>query len=67
MKPDRTALEAEFMHLCRSLGPAWIESVIRPLRLPDNHITVRNIPTDALRAAVGIFGSPQRLSFSQAA
>jgi hypothetical protein len=56
MKMKRTTLEAEFMRLCRSLGPTWIESVIRPLRLPGHHITIRDIPTAALNAAITVFG-----------
>jgi len=57
MRQKRASLEAEFMRLCRSRGPVWIESVIRPLRLPNRHITIRDIPTAALGAAVTVFGS----------
>jgi hypothetical protein len=55
MKYNRSALEAEFMALCRSRGPLWIESVVRPLRLPGDNITVEDIPIGALRAVAGIF------------
>jgi hypothetical protein len=51
----RSRLEAEFLKLCRARGPGWIESVIRPLRLPGTHISVRDIPTCALAAAVRLF------------
>ncbi|HYZ24568.1 MAG TPA: hypothetical protein VE690_20650 [Rhodopila sp.] len=51
----RSRLEAEFLTLCRARGPRWIESVIRPLRLRGDRITVRDIPTYALAAAVQLF------------
>jgi hypothetical protein len=54
MKP-RAALERKFLALCRVRGPHWIESVLRPLRLPGPSITVRDIPITALRAAVQVF------------
>jgi hypothetical protein len=54
----RGALERKFMNLCRARGPDWIESVLRPLRLPGGCITVRDIPVAALRAAVRVFGRP---------
>jgi hypothetical protein len=53
---QRTALERKFLALCRARGPRWIESVLRPLRLPGATISVRDIPTRALRAAVQVFG-----------
>jgi hypothetical protein len=52
------ALERAFMKLCRERGPDWIESVLRPLRLPGHRITVRDIPVAALVAAVEVFGNP---------
>jgi hypothetical protein len=51
----RSRLETEFLKLCRARGPHWIESVIRPLRLHGDHVTVRDIPTRALIAAVRMF------------
>jgi hypothetical protein len=54
MRP-RAALERKFLALCRVHGPRWIESVLRPLRLPGPSITVRDIPIKALRAAVQVF------------
>jgi hypothetical protein len=51
----RSRLEAEFLKLCRARGPHWIESVIRPLRLRGDLVTVRDIPTYALIAAVRMF------------
>jgi hypothetical protein len=54
----RTALERAFMVLCRERGPDWIESVLRPLRLPGRRITVRDIPFAALVAAIEVFGRP---------
>jgi hypothetical protein len=51
----RSRLEVEFLKLCCVRGPRWIESVIRPLRLRGEHITVRDIPTYALAAAVRLF------------
>lgn len=55
--PDRAVLEAEFMRICRMRGPLWIESVIRPLRLPGAVITVHDIPLPALAALVDLFDS----------
>jgi hypothetical protein len=52
----RAALERKFLALCRMRGPSWIESVLRPLQLPGATISVRDIPTRALRAAVHVFG-----------
>jgi hypothetical protein len=60
MRRDRAALEAEFMRLCRTRGPAWIESVIRPLKLPGHAVTVRDIPDQALRGVVQVFGGAMR-------
>jgi hypothetical protein len=54
----RTALERAFMVLCRERGPDWIESVLRPLRLPGGRITVRDIPFAALVAAIEVFSRP---------
>jgi hypothetical protein len=51
----RAALERKFLALCRTRGPRWIESVLRPLRLPGGRITVRDIPINALQAAVQVF------------
>ncbi len=56
MRQNRAALEARFMNLCRKHGPDWIESVIRPLRLPGTIISVQDIPVAALSAAVHAFG-----------
>jgi hypothetical protein len=53
---QRAALERIFLRLCRKRGPGWIESVIRPLRLPGGAITVGDIPMDALEAIVRVFG-----------
>jgi hypothetical protein len=53
---NRTALELKFLKLCRTRGPEWIESVLRPLRLPGDLVSVRDIPIDALQAAVRVFG-----------
>lgn len=55
MRNDRAALESVFLMLCRTRGPRWIESVIRPLRLPGKHITVNDIPMHALAAIVRNF------------
>ena len=52
----RAALERKFLNLCRARGPDWIESVLRPLRLPGARVSVREIPIDALQAAVRVFG-----------
>jgi hypothetical protein len=54
--PNRAALEAEFLRMCRVRGPQWIESVIRPLCLAGAAVTVQDIPTVALSAAVQTFG-----------
>jgi hypothetical protein len=51
----RATLERKFLALCQARGPRWIESVLRPLRLPGGSITVRDIPIKALRAAVQVF------------
>jgi hypothetical protein len=53
---QRAALERTFLRLCRARGPDWIESVIRPLRLPGGAISVGDIPMDALEAVVRVFG-----------
>jgi hypothetical protein len=53
-------LEVEFMRLCLTRGPIWIESVIRPLRLPGASITVRDIPIKALHMIVRMFGHVRR-------
>lgn len=45
------------MRICRMRGPLWIESVIRPLRLPGAVITVHDIPLPALAALVDLFDS----------
>jgi hypothetical protein len=55
MSYRRAALEAEFLRMCRSRGPEWIESVIRPLRLPGAAITVRDIPISGLSVIVRMF------------
>jgi len=60
MNARRTLLEAEFMRLCAARGPAWIESVVRPLRLPGVRIAARDIPENALRSIVSVFGHPAR-------
>ena len=60
MSRERAALEAEFMRLCRERGPAWIESVIRPLKLRGNSVTVRDIPEPALRSIARVFGHARR-------
>jgi hypothetical protein len=54
----RIPLERRFLELCRRHGPQWIESVLRPLRLPGTAITVHDIPMPALRAAVRVFSRP---------
>jgi hypothetical protein len=53
---NRVVLERKFLNLCRARGPDWIESVLRPLRLPGARVSVRDIPLDALQAAVRVFG-----------
>jgi hypothetical protein len=53
---NRAALERAFLKLCRTRGPDWIESVLRPLRLPGACVSVRDIPIGALQAAVQVFG-----------
>jgi hypothetical protein len=60
MSARRTLLEAEFMRLCVAHGPAWIESVVRPLHLPGLRVAVRDIPEDALRSIISVFGRPVR-------
>jgi hypothetical protein len=55
-RQDRADLEADFLRLCRLRGPRWIESIVRPLGLPGKRITVRDVPSAALSAAVGVFG-----------
>jgi hypothetical protein len=62
VRQDRAALEAEFLHLCRTRGAEWIESVIRPLVLPGDTITVREISTAALSAIVRSFGRVKSLT-----
>nr|WP_294507351.1 hypothetical protein [uncultured Rhodopila sp.] len=52
----RAALERKFLNLCRTKGPGWIESVLRPLRLPGTRVSVRDVPMTALEAAVRVFG-----------
>jgi hypothetical protein len=56
MRQNRASLEAAFMRLCQKHGPNWIESIIRPLRLPGAFISVKDIPITALSAVVGVFG-----------
>ena len=56
MRQRRASLEAAFMRLCHKHGPDWIESIIRPLRLPGTFVSVKDIPIAALSAAVGVFG-----------
>jgi hypothetical protein len=56
MRQSRASLEAAFMLLCRKHGPDWIESIIRPLRLPGKFVSVKDIPIAALSAAVDVFG-----------
>jgi hypothetical protein len=60
MRETRACLEAEFMRMCRARGPSWIESVLRPLRLPNDSITVHDIPLKELRTIVRMFGRVQR-------
>ena len=50
MRQNRASLEAAFMRLCQKHGPNWIESIIRPLRLPGAFISVKDIPITALSA-----------------
>jgi hypothetical protein len=54
----RAAMERKFMKICRTRGASWVESILRPLRLPGQSITVRDIPTPALRAVIQVFGQP---------
>jgi hypothetical protein len=63
MRQNRAALEAGFMKLCHRHGPDWIESVIRPLRLPGTFISVKDIPIAALSAAVQVFGRVKNRTF----
>ncbi len=56
MKQTRLQLEAEFMRMCRARGPDWVASVIRPLRLKNDRITVHDIPANALDKIVHLFG-----------
>jgi hypothetical protein len=56
MRRSRASLEAAFMRLCHKHGTDWIESIIRPLRLPGTFVSVKDIPIAALSAAVGVFG-----------
>ena len=56
MQPTRLQLEVEFLRICRTRGPRWIESVIRPLRLQNKHAAVQDIPSNALRRIVDMFG-----------
>jgi hypothetical protein len=60
MSKRRAVLEAEFMRMCRVRGPEWIESVIRPLRLPGAVIQPKDIPLAALSVIVGMFGGVPR-------
>jgi hypothetical protein len=53
-------LRNDFIRICQTRGPQWVESVIRPLRLKNNMITVDDIPEHALRAIVGVFGPLRR-------
>ncbi len=53
---NRAALEAEFLKICQGRGQAWIESVIRPLRLPGGSVTAADIPLAALASIVRVFG-----------
>lgn len=55
---SRGVLERKFLRLCRTRGPKWIESILRPLHLPGRSITISDIPTAALRAAVQVFHWP---------
>jgi hypothetical protein len=61
-RQNRTALENEFLHLCRARGPKWIESVIRPLLLLGETIVVQDIPTLPLSAIVRNFGQVKSLT-----
>ncbi len=60
MNRHRAELEATFLRICRDRGPAWIESIIRPLRLSGAQVSVRDIPLVALEAIVGVFSSEER-------
>lgn len=60
MNGYRADLESAFLRICRERGPEWIESVIRPLRLSGPHVSVRNIPLNALIAIVGQFCNERR-------
>jgi hypothetical protein len=62
MNKARATLEAEFLEICRERGADWVESVIRPLQLPGQRVSVQDIPTAALSAAVGSFGRARRLA-----
>jgi hypothetical protein len=53
---NRAALEAEFLKICHGRGEAWIESVMRPLRLPGDAAVPADIPLAALTSIVRIFG-----------
>jgi hypothetical protein len=62
LRQGRAALEAEFLDLCRTRGPEWIESVIRPLLLSGDTVTVQDIPMVALAAIVRTFGRVKALN-----
>lgn len=60
MNRHRAELEATFLRICRDRGPAWIESIIRPLHLSGANVRVRDIPLGALEAIVGVFSGQER-------
>ena len=60
MNYKRAQLELEFMQTCRARGPEWIESVIRPLRLPGGVVKAQDIPLTQLEIIVRLFGRVPR-------
>jgi hypothetical protein len=62
-KSDRTQLEVEFLRICRARRPEWIASIIRPLRLKNDFVTVQDIPATALWQIVHLFGKVQNPMF----
>jgi hypothetical protein len=60
MRDDQNKLHNDFMRLCQARGPQWVESVIRPLRIKSDMITVQDVPEHALRAIVRVFGPLRR-------
>jgi hypothetical protein len=60
MRDTEYDLRDDFMRMCRVRGPQWVASVIRPLRINNDQITVQDVPVSALRTIIRVFGPLRR-------